>query len=103
LIEKLHDEAPPLCNGVILSKTGRPEEKMGKAHHPFFSKGANLFIGSCAYTAVDGDGNESDRNVDTHRTVSHARKQWSIDRFELTPGSCILKHYLNFQGTTGSG
>ncbi|KAH9281182.1 Bestrophin-3 [Echinococcus granulosus] len=84
LIEKLHDEAPLPCNGVIFSKKGTTEEKMGKgenrntspsafmSNQHLFSKGVNLFIRSCANTAVDGNSNGSDRNVQTHRTVSSA-------------------------------
>uniref|UniRef100_A0A0R3W3H4 Bestrophin homolog n=1 Tax=Taenia asiatica TaxID=60517 RepID=A0A0R3W3H4_TAEAS len=81
LIEKLHGEAPPLCNGVILSKNGTTLERIRKGEstnlspsaflpsHPLSSKGANLLIGSCANAAVDGSS-----NVEAHQTVSRTRQ-----------------------------
>ncbi|EUB63931.1 Bestrophin-3 [Echinococcus granulosus] len=102
LIEKLHDEAPLPCNGVIFSKKGTTEEKMGKgenrntspsafmSNQHLFSKGVNLFIRSCANTAVDGNSNGSDRNVQTHRTVSSARKLNSV-----TVGESFLPQYID--------
>ncbi|VDN96463.1 unnamed protein product [Rodentolepis nana] len=68
IIDKLHGEAPPLSNGVIITNVSPPKTKAPGddpergtppppksllAHKIALFNGANNFVGSCAHMSVD--------------------------------------------------